>query len=156
MGVHGRLFVATLLNRDNQLLATERNGPTMRYLHMIFLLLMVLFAGVQYNDPDGLMWMAIYSIPAFWSAVAAFWRSWFSHLSARLALFACITASLVGVVYFWPLTPRFWTKDVWFEVETAREGMGLMIVALVLLFTWYSGNRQRRFLPPATAYPQAN
>ncbi|MFK7856695.1 MAG: transmembrane 220 family protein [Granulosicoccus sp.] len=126
----------------------------MRYLHVIFLLLMLVFAAVQYNDPDGLMWVAIYSIPALWSAVAAFWRSWFSHLSARLALLASIAASLIGVVYFWPLTPRFWTKDVWFEVETAREGMGLMIVALVLLVTWYSGHRQRRILPVAPACPQ--
>jgi len=126
----------------------------MRYLHVIFLLLMLVFAAVQYNDPDGLMWVAIYSIPAFWSAVAAFWHPWFSHLPARLALLASIAASLLGVVYFWPLTPRFWTKDVWFEVETAREGMGLMIVALVLLVTWYSGHRRQKIIPVATACPQ--
>ena len=109
---------------------------------------MLLFMAVQYNDPDGLMWMLIYAVPALWSAVAAFWRLWFDRLACRILLLMSIAASFAGVVYFWPLVPQFWTRAVWYEVETAREGMGLMIVAVVLLGTWYSGRRQLRRSKP--------
>lgn len=125
----------------------------MRYLHCVFMIMMLLFMAVQYNDPDGLTWMMIYSVPAFWSAVAVFWHLWFDKHAFRVCLLASIVASLAGVVYYWPLTPQFWTKAVWYEVETAREGMGLMIVAIVLSVTWYSGSRQSRHapLPPPLA-----
>jgi hypothetical protein len=125
----------------------------MRYLHCIFLLLMVLFMAVQYNDPDGLMWMLIYAVPALWSGVAVFWHLWFDKFACRVLLMLSVVASFAGVVYFWPLSPKFWTKAVWLEVETAREGMGLMIVAFVLLITWYSGRRQSRRLAAADFRP---
>jgi len=119
----------------------------MRYLHGILLLLMLLFMAVQYNDPDGLLWILVYSVPAAWSAVAVFRHLWFDKRVCQIMLLVSIAASLAGVVYFWPLTPKFWTKSVWYEVETAREGMGLMIVAIVLLITWFSGRRQRLQAP---------
>jgi len=56
----------------------------------------------------------------------------FNHKAVVAALMVCMAICLVGVVYFWPLTPRFWTKEIWYNVETAREGMGLMIVFIVL------------------------
>ena len=104
---------------------------------------MVLFGAVQYNDPDGATWMAVYLVTAVWTALAA----WRAPLVARRVpsalLLACIAAALAGVVHFWPRTPRWWTQDVWYEVETAREGMGLMIVTLVLGVAWISARRVR-------------
>lgn len=104
----------------------------MRYIFILLMCLMLLFAGVQFNDPDGLMWMAIYSLPAFWCALAAFARQAYGNLIVRISLYVSLIASLAGVIRFWPLTPEFWKKNVWFNVETAREGMGLMIVAFVI------------------------
>lgn len=95
-------------------------------------LLMLLFMAVQYNDPDGLMWMGIYAIPAFWCALAAFWRQCFKKIRVQLALWCSLALSALGVVYFWPLVPGFWRKSVWLDVESAREGMGMMIVLIVL------------------------
>lgn len=114
----------------------------MRYVFFILMCLMILFAGVQYNDPDGLMWMGVYLIPAVWSAIAAFWQRAFEYASTTFMLSSSIAASVVGVYWFWPLTPRFWTKDVWYNVETAREGMGLMIVTGVLCLVFFLRNRK--------------
>ena len=109
----------------------------MRFVFITLMCLMFLFAGVQYNDPDGLMWVAIYLVPAVWSALAAFWPRAYDYPFTAFLLGFSIAASIVGVIWFWPLTPRFWTKDVWYNVETAREGMGLMIVTGVLCLVYF-------------------
>jgi len=44
----------------------------MKYLNIACGLLMILFVGVQYNDPDGLLWAAIYLVPAIWAGILAF------------------------------------------------------------------------------------
>lgn len=116
----------------------------MRYVFIVLMGLMLLFMGVQYNDPDGTLWIVIYSVPAIWCALAAFWQKIFQHAQTKMMLVISIFASLVGVVWFWPLTPMFWTKEVWYNVETAREGLGLMIVASVLLLVFFSFRQSKR------------
>ena len=108
----------------------------MRIVNIILCLLMLVFIGVQYNDPDGLMWMAVYLVPAVWAALAAFVPAIYHHLPVRVLLLACIATALAGVLYYWPKTPQWWEQDVWWEVETAREGMGMMIVSVVMLVAW--------------------
>lgn len=108
----------------------------MRLLNIVLCLLMVVFIAVQYNDPDGTMWMVIYAIPAVWAAIAAFRRGWLRHRLAHALLLFCIFAAVAGMIYFWPTTPGWWRQEVWWEVETAREGMGLMIVSIVLFVAW--------------------
>mgnify|MGYP003635644353 CR=1 FL=1 len=44
----------------------------MRIVSALLFILLVLFAGVQYNDPDGLLWAVIYGIPAVFCALRAF------------------------------------------------------------------------------------
>jgi len=43
----------------------------MRAVYILCLILMVMFAAAQYNDPDGRIWMLIYAIPAVWAAIAS-------------------------------------------------------------------------------------
>ena len=114
----------------------------MRIVFFILMCLMWLFVAVQYNDPDGSIWMGIYSIPALWCALAVFYPQLFERTLCRMALLLSIVAALAGVVRFWPLTPRFWAREVWYNVETAREGMGLMIVAGVLAGVFFYAKRQ--------------
>lgn len=113
----------------------------MRYLHILLTLLMLMFIAVQYNDPDGLMWMAIYLVPALWNAVAAFRTTWLARTRVRAVLLASIAAAIAATAWFWPTTPAWWTMAVWYEAETAREGMGLMIVSLVLIAVLISSMR---------------
>lgn len=108
----------------------------MRWLNIFLCLLMLLFIGVQFNDPDGPMWMLIYAVPMLWAGFAAFRPVALSRKLPGLLLLACIAAALAAMVHYWPKTPGWWKSEVWWEVETAREGMGMMIVALVLAVAW--------------------
>ncbi len=113
----------------------------MRYVNLVICLLMLLFIGVQYNDPDGPMWMIYYGFPAVWAGLAFFRQSVLRKPLSNILLIASILLSIVGVVYFWPTTPHWWASEVWYETETAREGMGMMIVTVMLLVTWVTTRR---------------
>ena len=114
----------------------------MKYVNMLLLVLMLLFIGVQFNDPDGPIWMVIYAVPAIWAAIAAFKQPLLSKSLPNILLILSIAAAVGGMLYYWPTTPRWWASDVWYETETAREGMGMMIITIVLLIAWVSGRRK--------------
>ncbi len=109
----------------------------MKAVYIVLLLLMLVFISVQYNDPDGPIWMVLYAIPAIWTAIAAFWRSVLGKKWVHWVLLFCVFLSVVGMIYFWPRAAGWWRQEVWWEVETAREGMGMMIIAAVLLAVWF-------------------
>lgn len=105
----------------------------MRILAGILCVILVLFTVVQYNDPDFVFWGAIYGIGAVWTGFAALSPATLTWGGARAMMALCVAAALYGVVYFYPTTEGFWRQDVWWETETAREGMGMMIVLIALL-----------------------
>lgn len=105
----------------------------MRILNALLCIILVLFAAAQYNDPDALLWGMIYGISAFWCGLAAL-RPGLLRLGPLRVLWAvCVVAGLAGMVWYWPETPNWWVREVWWETETAREGMGMMIVFAALL-----------------------
>ncbi len=108
----------------------------MRYVNIILGLVMMLFAFVQLNDPDALLWFFIYIIPGILGLIAGFRVSHLKNGFNAIAVLAAL--SLAGVIYYWPKTPEFWRIDIWWETETAREGMGMMIVAVALLVVLYT------------------
>lgn len=95
--------------------------------------LMIVFAAVQYNDPDGLIWGLIYLVPAVWAGLAAFRLEHVLGNRPFAILGISVVGALVLTAYYWPTTPGFWRQDVWWETETAREGMGMMIASIVIL-----------------------
>lgn len=130
-------------NLKRSALVNTARHTDMRLVIGILLILMLLFMAVQYNDPDGLFWMGVYSVPAMWCAVTIFWRQWFVLSQVRIALWFSTVLSVMGVIHFWPVTSGFWHKAVWHEVETAREGMGMMIVLGVHLLVLFAVRLQR-------------
>ena len=120
----------------------------MRYVNGILCFFMLLFAAVQYNDPDGLLWIPIYLVPAAWAGFAAYRPRALRGRWPSLGLAACLALALVGLVLYWPQDPGWWRQDVWWESEPAREGMGIMIVTaslLVVALTWsLAGRRANR------------
>ena len=104
----------------------------MRILCFVLAALMVLFAAVQYNDPDGPKWMLIYGVPAILALIAGCRPQWYRSRALRGVLLLSMLAAIAGMVYYWPSSDNWWTKEVWWEVETAREGMGMMITVIVL------------------------
>jgi len=105
----------------------------MRYVNVLLGVVMVAFAAVQYNDPDALLWIVIYLIPAAWAFAAAFRLSQVRTLAGERLLWLSVAIGLGTTVYYWPTMPNFWRKEVWWVEETAREGMGVMIALAVLL-----------------------
>ena len=119
----------------------------MRYANGFFLVLFILFAGVQYNDPDFAIWIFIYAIPAAWAGVAAFRPGWLRQKLPTAGLGASLLVSIAGTITMWPSEAGWWRKDLWWENELVREGMGLMIVtvglAVVALTWWLAAPRSR-------------
>ncbi len=104
----------------------------MRYLYAFLSLVMILFAGVQYNDPDGSVWILIYGVPAAWAGVAAFRPDLLAGPRSRALLALSAVAAIGLTIWLWPTAPGWWRREVWWESETSREGMGMMMVTLVL------------------------
>ena len=115
----------------------------MRYLNVPLGLLMLVCAALQYNDPDALLWIVYYIVPAAWAFLAAFRLDIVrSPLGTRL-LWASAAVWLGLVIFYWPEMPGFWRSEIFWAEETAREGVGLMIawlVVLVALFTARKGS----------------
>ncbi len=113
----------------------------MKYINLVICILMLMFIGVQYNDPDGPMWMAIYAVPALWAGLGFFNKRLFQVLLDKGLMIVSLIAAVAGMAYFWPTTSHWWASEVWWETETAREGMGMMIATVALLITWAVGRR---------------
>lgn len=104
----------------------------MRYVHMFLCLTMLGFAAVQYNDPDGLLWIVYYIVPAGWAFLAAFRHEVLRAPRTLPWLWASSAAWLGLVIFYWPTMSGFWRREVFMAEETAREGMGLMIAFAVI------------------------
>ena len=117
----------------------------MRYVLGVVASLMLLFAVVQYNDPDGPLWMVYYGVPAVWAGLAAFRPQIFAGQAARALLIASLVAAAGLTIFYWPPAEHWWDIDVWWESEESREGMGMMIVTAALAITAagvFSGRRK--------------
>jgi hypothetical protein len=103
----------------------------MRWLNLPLLIAMLGFAAVQYNDPDALLWIVYYLVPAAWGLLA-FWRPQrLAALQTWLWMSALVWTGLM--IYYWPAMPGFWRREVFMQEETAREGMGLMLAWLAVV-----------------------
>lgn len=117
----------------------------LRVVSVIMFVLLLLCVVVQYNDPDGLVWMLIYG---YGTVVTAF------AVAKRYTVFAAVGAVgyLAGFFYWLPgivvENPTHLLTDLQMGergVEEAREAIGLLIAAvwmLVLSIVWYR-NRSR-------------
>lgn len=117
----------------------------MKYVNALFCLVMLLFAAVQYNDPDAYFWIPAYLVPAFWAGAAAYRPEFLRRPLPSFGLAASLLLAIVGVAYYWPKDQGWWRQDVWWESEMAREGMGVMVLTLALVVvaaTWTFTSRR--------------
>lgn len=106
----------------------------MRVVSGLFCLVLILFALVQYNDPDFLYWFVIYGIAAAWCGLAAISPGLMTRHGPLRGLFAlCLIGAVAGTVYYWPSGTAWWTKDVIWDDEQVREGLGMVIVTLGMI-----------------------
>lgn len=103
--------------------------------HILFIALFSLFTIAQYNDPDGLLWMAGYS---FCSLLAIF-----SLYRIDVVFWSGFAAAVYLALSFAHMPPL---DAAWYPLESGRESMGMAICAgfcLLLIFL----NRSYRHHP---------
>ncbi len=110
----------------------------LRVISAIMALMFLFGLVVQYNDPDPLPWVAIYGAAALASLAAARGHvaRWLPGLVALISIVwsAALLPGVAGAVRFTEMFEEFEMKSV--QIEQAREGFGLLIIALwmVVLF----------------------
>lgn len=104
----------------------------MTIFYAILMVIMLVFAGLQLNDTDGLRWTAIYLVPAIALAFAAFAPHRFVSRAGRILLFLAVIIMTSAVFVYWPSSANFWNAPMWWDAEPVREGLG---TAIAYLFT---------------------
>jgi hypothetical protein len=105
---------------------------------------LIVFAALQYNDPDALLWIAIYGLAAMWCILGA-QRPGLLRRSPllRSAAIASLVVYLLG--FLWEI--RDFNADFLGRtmmepgVETTREAFGLLICALVTAYLLWADRR---------------
>lgn len=119
----------------------------MRYLAIFFTIAFILFAAVQYNDPDPWLWIPIYGYAALMSYLA------YQQKYITPALVIGLVAYLAGAIYYFPPSISDWisaeetAKSLQMKmpfIEEARESMGLGICVLAMGIFLYAAYRQRK------------
>lgn len=118
----------------------------MRITNSILFILFTLFAVVQYNDPDPLVWILIYGYTAILCLLAAFKKYYtafyiiggFISFVWSLFLFQSIFLALkeFGTE---PIFSLSMVKEK--NVEEARESLGLIIVFLVMIWKYFEAKK---------------
>ncbi|EJF10226.1 MULTISPECIES: transmembrane 220 family protein [Pontibacter] len=103
----------------------------------------IVFAALQYNDPDAAIWIAIYLLAAIFSFLVSLNRI------SQAVLLSAFAAYAVGAVFFWP---EKWEGlaigggDIK-NIEEAREFLGLALTSASML-TFALLNRSKARLHP--------
>ena len=102
----------------------------LRFYSYCFSALFVLFALLQRNDPDPVLWISIYLSAALLHLLSAQRRNLL--VFTRLSLFLCIVAGIA----LWPDSYEGIGEEMRVdapEIELARESLGLFVIALSLI-----------------------
>lgn len=104
-------------------------------------ILFLLFAAVQFNDPDPLLWIAIYGIVAMISVGAFFNRYHQYTLISLIGIITVWSLILLPNVFTWLTTSNL--NEIAGEmmsdkpyIEGTREFGGLLIADLALIYHW--------------------
>lgn len=110
----------------------------------------IVFAAMQYNDPDAAIWIAIYLVAAIFSFLVSF-----NRINQAILLVAFV-AYAVGAVFFWPAK---WEGiaigggDIK-NIEEAREFLGLILTSSTMLTFALLSRSKARLHPRKPIYRQ--
>jgi len=124
----------------------------MKIFNLVFCLLFIFSAGLQYNDPDPYLWMPIYLYGAVlcWLAFKnKFYPNAYLIGIAAYLLYAVIKIFQVNGVIDWyndhdseSLVQSMKAEKPW--IENTREFGGLLILIVVLLINYLYSKRAKR------------
>ena len=122
----------------------------MKILNLVLAVLFVVFASVQINDPDPVIWILIYGAMAVTCILAAFQRYYLAVLIILLILFTGYSIVYLDGVREWI---RSDDKSMLFDdiakmqypyIEESREFLGLLICILVLIMHLFRARLKQR------------
>lgn len=107
----------------------------MRYFLLLLTAMYVVFAALQLNDPDPLLWVTLYLVPAAGVLSAAYCRL------PRVVGWGLALAYGALAVWWWPgrYDGVFGPMNPHTTVEEARESLGLLIAAAGLALAGFVG-----------------
>ena len=111
----------------------------------VMLVAFVLSVIVQFNDPDPVLWAAIYAVAAVvcWLEIRRRTNPWFPAIiaAASLAWAATLAPRVIGKVPFGAMFDEFEMADI--GVEESREMYGLVLIALWMIAVASAAWRRR-------------
>jgi hypothetical protein len=121
----------------------------MKIFNIVFCILFVLFAALQYNDPDPYVWVPIYMYTAVLCYLAARSKFYPRAYVAGIVVYAVYAAYLffdkTGVLNWLTahhsesMVQTMKAQKPW--IEESREFFGLVIVIAVLAANWFYSKR---------------
>ena len=124
----------------------------MKFFNIFFCIVFVLFAAVQYNDPDAYLWVAIYLYPALLCflkfvqkpiAKIAYWAGFL--LFGVYAIYKMFdTNGIIDWIQFHNasnIANTMKAETPW--IEESREFFGLIIILIVLSINYFKDNRSQ-------------
>lgn len=119
----------------------------MRFVHGALSAMLILFAVVQYNDPDWYYWAPVYLLAAAWSLLAMRQPERFATwIVARVGAPISIALFLVG---FASLASHI--QPGWIHIEEAREAIGYLICAATTALSIWASRLRAGKAPARTA-----
>ncbi len=112
----------------------------MKIVKYILILIFVLFAAVQYNDPDVFLWIFVYLFPAF-----LIFRSFQNPGIESSFIYVAFVYLLWAINVFPPAWEGVLLNQAGMKtlnIELGRESLGLGFVAIVLGFVGFFTNKK--------------
>lgn len=105
----------------------------MKYIALLFSLIFLAFAYLQYNDPDPLVWIPAYLVPTY-----VCFRFFQGYFNVELVVLLLLVTTLAGVSLWQAMTAweGFFTEGAGMTMKTmnqeyAREACGLWICSFI-------------------------
>ncbi|MGK7391657.1 MAG: transmembrane 220 family protein [Candidatus Cyclobacteriaceae bacterium M2_1C_046] len=118
----------------------------MKIVKIILAILLIVFAALQYNDPDPWLWVFIYGLAALLIIIdisGGYMRRYYRIAIVALALFSLIY--IPGVItYFTEASPGELVESMQADkpyIEETREFFGLVLIIIIYAFL-YSKNEK--------------
>jgi len=103
-----------------------------RYDGLVWAILFLIFGLLQFNDPDGMLWMIIYGSATLLSILA------FKNKLKYSILWIAVVLYVIGAWYLWPDSYEGLTLDQGYTpaIEEARESLGLLICTIGMIWLY--------------------
>jgi len=106
----------------------------MKNFHIFFGVIFILFAALQYNDPDPAVWMAVYLGSAFLCFLSVFDQK--SHFFRKFYVIWGIFTSIWAIFQWPPVWEGLGDSMKTVNNELARESLGLFICSLIAILQY--------------------